>query len=94
MVQTEVFLLFWKGEGEDLKTKTLKVITELLKFSMFGNLDDVAECRSMVSVMVTTTADILSLKTVKMYEIVKNYKWTYSRLKKYVIIENMVTLKF
>lgn len=59
---------------------------------MFGNIDDVSSTRSMVSVAARTHTELLAIKTKKFYQIASEYTILKQRMKRHVLLENLVQI--
>lgn len=59
---------------------------------MFGNIDEVASTRSMVSVAARTHTELLAIRTKKFYEIASEYAILKQRMKRHVLLENLVQI--
>lgn len=57
---------------------------------MFGNIDDIASTRSMISITAGTAVDLLSIETRTLYSLSKDYPVVASRLKRHILLENLV----
>lgn len=59
---------------------------------MFGNIDDVSSTRSMVSIVSRTHIELLAIKTKKFYQIAREYPILKQRMKRHVLLENLVDM--
>lgn len=57
---------------------------------MFGNLDDMKYSRSMVTAVASKAVDLLFIQTETLYHLVKDYPVVQTRLRKHILLENMV----
>lgn len=57
---------------------------------MFGNIDEIASSRSMVTVVAESSVDLLTVDTLKMYSIAEEYPELKKKMKIHVLTENLV----
>lgn len=60
---------------------------------VFGNIDEAAETRSMVTVVASKAVDLLVIKTTQFYEIIRDYPAIKHKLQKCILLENLVSFK-
>lgn len=61
--------------------------------SVFGNIDDVPETRSMVTVVASKAVDLIFIKTTQFYDIIRDYPVIKHKLHKCILLENLVSLQ-
>lgn len=60
-------------------------------YSIFGNIDNVASTRSMITVIAGSSVDLLAISTVTMYTIAEEYPALKNRMRSHILFENLVS---